>query len=125
MIPEKLDSSKIRKLLFLGPRGSYSDFAKDKFIQQLNPFQKEIALVARTIFGNFIPQFSSERNPDYFSSLTMSYTGRIVEDQNNRNRIPGISQDITNEQDFINYYNSISQPSAVITSEKVLKRTLK
>ena len=32
MIPEKLDSSKIRKLLFLGPRGSYSDFAKDKFI---------------------------------------------------------------------------------------------
>ena len=104
---------------------SDKDFAKDKFIQQLNPFQKEIALVARTIFGNFIPQFSSERNPDYFSSLTMSYTGRIVEDQNNRNRIPGISQDITNEQDFINYYNSISQPSAVITSEKVLKRTLK
>ena len=32
MIPEKLDTSKIRKLLFLGPRGSYSDFAKDKFI---------------------------------------------------------------------------------------------
>lgn len=32
MIPEKLDTSKIRKLLFLGPRGSYSDFAKNKFI---------------------------------------------------------------------------------------------
>lgn len=104
---------------------SDKDFENDKFIQQLNPFQKEIALVARTIFGNFIPQFSSERNPDYFSSLTMSHTGRIVENQNNRNRIPGISQDITTEQDFINYYNSISQPSAVITSEKVLKRTLK
>ena len=32
MIPEKLDTSKIRKLLFLGPRGSYSDFAINKFI---------------------------------------------------------------------------------------------
>jgi len=104
---------------------SDKDFENDKFIQQLNPFQKEIALVARTIFGNFIPQFSSERNPDYFSSVTMSHIGRIVENQNNRNRIPGISQDITTEQDFIKYYNSISQPSAVITSEKVLKRTLK
>ena len=30
---EILDSDKIKKLLFLGPRGSYSDFAKDKFIE--------------------------------------------------------------------------------------------
>ena len=29
---EILDVTKIRKLLFLGPNGSYSDFAKDKFI---------------------------------------------------------------------------------------------
>lgn len=28
MAPELLDTSRIRKLLFLGPRGSYSDFAK-------------------------------------------------------------------------------------------------
>ena len=34
MIPEKLDTSKIRKLLFLGPRGSYSDFAKNKFTME-------------------------------------------------------------------------------------------
>lgn len=33
MIPELLDTSKIRKLLFLGPRGSYSDFAKNSFIE--------------------------------------------------------------------------------------------
>ena len=32
MEDELLDISKIRKLLFLGPNGSYSDFAKDKFI---------------------------------------------------------------------------------------------
>lgn len=31
-----LDTSKIRKLLFLGPNGSYSDFAKDKFIDYFN-----------------------------------------------------------------------------------------
>ena len=30
---EILDTTKIRKLLFLGPNGSYSDFAKDKFIK--------------------------------------------------------------------------------------------
>ena len=32
MEQELLDISKIRKLLFLGPNGSYSDFAKNKFI---------------------------------------------------------------------------------------------
>ena len=31
-----LDVSKIRKLLFLGPNGSYSDFAKNKFIDHFN-----------------------------------------------------------------------------------------
>ena len=104
---------------------SEKDFENNESIKQLNPFQSEIAFAARSIFGNFVPQFSPERNPDYFSALTMSQTGRIVEDKNNRDGIPGINQDITEEQDFTNYYNSISQPSAVITSEKVLKRTLK
>ncbi len=33
MLPEFLDTSRIRKLLFLGPRGSYSDFAKNIFIE--------------------------------------------------------------------------------------------
>ena len=33
---EILDISKIRKLLFLGPNGSYSDFAKNKFIDAFN-----------------------------------------------------------------------------------------
>ena len=32
MLPEILDTTRIRKLLFLGPRGSYSDFAKNIFI---------------------------------------------------------------------------------------------
>ncbi len=100
---------------------SDEDFENNEAFKQLNPFQREIALIARNIFGNFIPQFSSERNPDYFSALTMSQMGRIVEDE----RIPGISQDITTEPDFVNYYDSISEPSAVITPNKVLKRTLK
>ena len=29
-----LDTSRIRKLLFLGPKGSYSDFAKNNFINK-------------------------------------------------------------------------------------------
>ena len=36
MEQELLDVKKIRKLLFLGPSGSYSDFAKDKFIDAFN-----------------------------------------------------------------------------------------
>lgn len=31
-----LDKTKIKKLLFLGPKGSYSDFAKDRFINAFN-----------------------------------------------------------------------------------------
>ncbi len=33
MSQELLDTTRIRKLLFLGPKGSYSDFAKNKFIE--------------------------------------------------------------------------------------------
>ncbi len=36
MQQETLDATKIKKLLFLGPKGSYSDFAKDKFIKSFN-----------------------------------------------------------------------------------------
>lgn len=103
---------------------SNEDFENNELFKQLNPFQKEIALIARSIFGNFVLQFSSERKPDYFSVLTMSQTGKIVENANNRSRIPGISQDITIENDFTNYYDFLSQPSSVITPNKVLKRTL-
>lgn len=102
-----------------------SDFENNEAFKHMNQFQIEIAFIARNIFGNFVPVFFSENSPEYFSSLTMSLTGRILEDQNNRNRISGISQDIIKEQDFTNYYDDISQPSKLITSEKVLKRTLK
>lgn len=36
MEQEILDTTKIRKLLFLGPSGSYSDFAKDRFIKSFD-----------------------------------------------------------------------------------------
>ena len=104
---------------------SDEDFENNDVIRQLNPFQREIAFMARSIFGNFIPLFSSEKSLDYFSPLTMFQTGQILEDENNRKRISGIIQDISTESDFKKYYDFISQPSAVITSEKVLKRTLK
>ena len=36
MEQELLDTTRIRKILFLGPNGSYSDFAKDKFVTAYN-----------------------------------------------------------------------------------------
>ena len=98
------------------------DFENDETIKRLTPFQKEIALVAKSIFGSFVPSIVNEQNYEYFSALTMSKTGRIVDDKNIRNRIQGIGLDITQEKDFVDYYDSISQPYAIITPEKVLKR---
>lgn len=104
---------------------SDKDFENDEAFQRLNPFQKEIALVARSIFGNFVPPISTEKNIEYFSSLTMSYTGRIIDNEQNKMWMLRIAPGITAEQDFTNYYNSISQPSSIITSNKVLKKEFK
>lgn len=101
---------------------SDKDFENNDIWNQLDPFQKEIAYMARNIFGNFIPQFYSEGNQDYFSSLTMSTMGKIVDNENYRKRVLGIEYDITQETPFTNYYNSIAQPTAVITANKVLKK---
>lgn len=98
------------------------DFMENEYIKQLDPFQKEIAMMAKDIFGNFIPEFAKDRSPDYFSKLTMSHTGRIVDNEQNRRRIPGISQDITEEDDFTKYYNSLAEPCSLITPEKVFRK---
>ena len=97
------------------------DFENNSAIQQLTPFQREIAEMARNIYGNFVPVFSADRNPDYFSSTTMSDTGKIL-DGNSRIGFLGVSQDITIEKEFVRYYDSISQPASIITPEKVLTR---
>lgn len=104
---------------------SDSDFEKNEFIKQLNPFQKEIALIARDIFGNFIPVVSSERQSSYFSSLSMIQTGKIVEAENSGTEVLGISHNITSEQAFKNYYDSISQPSSMIILDQVSKGNTK
>lgn len=103
---------------------SNDDFENDEFIKTLDPFQKEIAFFARNIFGNFIPQSLDDGSSDYFSYSTMYHTDSI-ERSNNKNLALGINRDITLESDFTDYYNSISQPSVIITSSKVLKRTLR
>ena len=61
MIPEKLDTSKIRKLLFLGPRGSYSDFAKNKFIDAFD--QNCVSTNLKSISG-IIKALKDENNED-------------------------------------------------------------
>jgi len=101
---------------------SDADFENNKNFVKLNSFQKEIALVARLIFGNFILQFSGERSNEFFSALTMSQTGRLMNDVS-RNRIPGISQDITIEPDFKNYYDFVSS-SSLLLSDLTLKRKI-
>lgn len=91
---------------------------------QIDPFQKEIAFAARDIFGNFIPTFAAEGSPDYFSSLTMSTMGRIVDDPNYRKRVLGIGDDILTTSTFNNYFITISQASALMTEEKALKKVV-
>ncbi|MDE6141738.1 MAG: hypothetical protein K2G03_03955, partial [Bacilli bacterium] len=98
------------------------DFYKDKTLNRLDPFQREIAYVAREIFGNFIPEFLMDAIIEYFSSLTMSTTGRIVDDPSYHNRILSLRNDITETPPFKNYYNSISQVSALMTDTKALKK---
>ena len=101
------------------------DFENDERIKQMPPFQKSIAFLARDIFGNFVPIFPYDRQPDYFSSLTMSQTGRIVDAENNRNRIPGITNDITKERDFENYFASLKEPASIVEPGQTLKKELK
>lgn len=105
---------------------SDADFVKDETFQQLDRFKQQIALIARNIFGNFIPVVDEE-TPDYFSSLTMSVTGRIIEDKSLKDRYIQIRDNITFKKDFVNYYDSLSHANSVAPPEqqKVLKRTLK
>lgn len=97
-------------------------FENDELIERLNPFQKEIALMARSIFGNFVPINNGDCGNEFFSLLTMSFTGRLVDDKNIGYRIPRTTHNITTEKDFENYFDLLSQPSAIIPSEKQLKR---
>lgn len=102
---------------------SKEDFENDKRIKQMPPFQKSIAFLARDIFGNFVPQFYESGLSEYFSSLTMSITGRIVDDRNYR--VLGTYDDITKEYDFEKYFDSLKEPATIVESEHVLKKELK
>lgn len=102
---------------------SKEDFENDKRIKQMPPFQKSIAFLARDIFGNFAPQFYESGLSEYFSSLTMSITGRIVDDRNYR--VLGTYDDITKEYDFEKYFDSLKEPATIVESEHVLKKELK
>lgn len=103
---------------------SLDDFYNDETFKHLNSFQREIVLIAREIFGNFVPSYFADGSYNYFSDLTMSMTGRFLENSSLIYRTLGIANDITLERDFIDYFDSISQTAAVITPNKVLKRNL-
>ena len=61
MTPDILDTSKIKKLLFLGPKGSYSDFAKDKFI---NFFKLNCVSTNLKSISSIIKALKDENNED-------------------------------------------------------------
>ena len=100
--------------------------------QQLNPFQKEIAYLAREIYGNFVlqPLNENKKYSEYFSYLTMLVKGKDENAVENNDdfyyykQIFDNSNNIMSESEFKDYYDAISQPSTVITSNKVLKRNL-
>ena len=102
---------------------SKEDFENDERIKQMPPFQKSIAFLARDIFGNFVPQFYERGLSEYFSSLTMSITGRFVDDKNYR--VAGIYDDITEELDFETYFDSLKEPASIVESGQTLKKELK
>ena len=58
---ELLDTSRIRKLLFLGPRGSYSDFAKNIFI---NAFKLNCVSTNLKSISSIIKALKDEDNED-------------------------------------------------------------
>lgn len=103
---------------------SLEDFYNDVVFKNLNSFQKELVIVARDIFGNFVPINFADGSYNYFSSLTMSLCGRLLDDESLRYRTIGIGQDITTSQDFVDYYDTISQAAAVMTPNRILKRNL-
>lgn len=98
---------------------SDSEFEKNEVFKQLDPFQKEIALIARSIFGNFILQFPEDERKDYFSVLTMMQTSQIMEDENNKRRIPGVKGNIAFMPDFADYYDSFSKPEDTLQVKKL------
>ena len=101
---------------------SQEDFENNEIIKQLPPFQKSIAFLARDIFGNFVPEFHIGGLQEYFSALTMSITGRMID--NKDYYVTGIYDDITEEDKFEKYYASLTEPGISVQGEKVLKKDL-
>ena len=101
---------------------SDKDFSDNEVFKSLTPFQKEIALMARSIYGNFVLKPSSEGKVELFSLSTIFDMGAVM---GNKKKLYHNSNDITNEDEFTHYYNSISSPTVeVVAPVKELKMEL-
>lgn len=100
-----------------------SDFENNEIIKHLNSTQKEVAMLARDIFGNFIPKPSKEKSQIYFSGSSVRLAGELVDVDLNSTNVPAIKNNITREPDFIKYYKQLSRPTASMISEKILRKT--
>lgn len=99
------------------------DFFKD--VENIPSFQKEMLLIARDIYGNFVPVISEEKKYDFFNALTMSATGRIVDDESAKKRILWLANNILDEAEFEVYYDSLSKPATVVSPNKILQKVKK
>lgn len=100
-----------------------SDFKNNEIIKHLNSTQKEVAMLARDIFGNFVPKPSEEKSQIYFSGSSIRFAGELVDVDLNSTNVPAIKNNITREPDFIKYYKQLSRPTASMISEKILRKT--
>ena len=100
-----------------------SDFKNNEIIKHLNSTQREVAMLARDIFGNFIPKPSKENSQIYFSGSSVRVTGELVDVDLHSTNVPLVKDNIIREPDFDKYYKQLSHPIANMVSEKILRKT--
>ena len=102
-----------------------NDFFLDPEFKRLNPMQKEIVTFARNIIGNFVLFPQSQYANQHILNNCHPVIGIVANGTIDRFEVTGCGAVITKEKEFADYYNSIAEAKAVVSSEKVLKRTLK
>lgn len=102
-----------------------NDFFLDPEFKRLNPMQKEIVTFARSIIGNFVLFPQLQYTNQHILNNCHPVLGIVANGIIERFEITGCGAVITKEKEFADYYNSIAEAKAVVSSEKVLKRTLK
>lgn len=129
------EKDEINKTLHIYPKymvkGNYlfytnaKEFFLDSEFKRLNSIQKEIVTFARNIIGNFVLFPQSRYYNQYILNNCYPVLGIVANGIVDRFEIAGCGLVITKESKFSDYYNTIIEAKTVVSSEKVLKSTLK